>query len=275
MAVVAKAIVVGMVMLTSVSASGASAVGASPTTLRSKIESATKPDPGIKTEIGGTISQWAPLLTSAGTEKFAKKGDVHLTMLDTVKYGLVQIDMGSLHLQLVPGSKYRAIGTLYSNRRFVPSEVIEMTPADPKEVDQEHNTATAPSAEQREAIAKLSAGELSKYLAANPSPPAGASTSGPATMLIVPFYCSSATTGNAPGTNTPTDFESLITNVVSPWYSRQTHGNRTFVPVSTPWLDLCAGGTSIGQDAAALNAGFDPATYDRVVYVDAAPNPWV
>lgn len=218
---------------------------------------------GVKIELSGVVSQWSPVLTEMGRKL---TGDTHhLTMIDSPKYGLVQLDMGGVHLTVTPGSKYRAIGLLYEQRRFVPNQVLEVHHA----TEDEAHHATDHEAERGAPMRDQ------EYLSGLEDPEITLPQLTSATMLIIPFYCSTASIGSTPGTATPADYENLVTSTISPWFGRQSNGQRSFIPTSTPWLDRCTNGVTLSQDDAAVAAGYNPSAYDRVVYVDSAPNLFV
>lgn len=111
--------------------------------------------------------------------------------------------------------------------------------------------------------------------------PAPLAASAPKTMLIIPVWCShengSTTVAPMPTAPTPTDFEQLVTTTVSPWFEQFSWRERSFVPTSTPWYDICPtwGPLPLSPEAVAAQHGYVSSAYDRVVMVLASPSPWL
>jgi hypothetical protein len=111
--------------------------------------------------------------------------------------------------------------------------------------------------------------------------PAPLAANAPKTMLIIPVWCShengSTTVAPMPTAPTPTDFEQLVTTTVSPWFEQFSWRERSFVPTSTPWYDICPtwGPLPLSPEAVAAQHGYVSSAYDRVVMVLASPAPWL
>lgn len=86
--------------------------------------------------------------------------------------------------------------------------------------------------------------------------------------LVIPQFCVMP----PPAGHDPAVFVATINDTVDPYFQDATYGSIGYDAETTPWLDLCATpGVQSDPFDAAVAAGFDPESYDRIVHVRSEP----